>query len=384
MKNIIANNPSESVPKHEQLRTYLLTELQEGRLKPGDSLPTELALAESTRISRSTVRQALAGLERSGLIRRIRGRGTFIHEDARTRIRSGLDLYALLIPETRGGFYPSLQRGFSEAAADGQNQVIVSDTDNDPLRQADVILQLIDKSVAGVAIVPTTITPTPSHQLRPLQDRNIPVVFCHRRVEGVQAPLVTYPHIEVGRLAGRSLAELGHRRVALFGSHRSGLGPVYEQGLRESIQQAGGDLPDDFVRFGKSGKMTPEHEAFVLQSLQGMMARKDRPTGIFCGFDSEAELIYLLLGRLGIRVPDDVSLVGFGGSWREGAITCRLVSVTLDEEQLGRHAVNYLNEMRHGERALNDMSETVMPLSLCNGETLGPAPKSTRPITTSS
>ncbi len=366
------------------MRAYLLAELQAGRLKPGDSLPTEVALAKTTRISRSTVRQTLAGLERSGLIRRVRGRGTFIHEDARARIRSGLDLYALIIPEMRGGFYPSLQRGFNEAAAASQNQVIVSDTDNDPLRQADVILQLIDKSVAGVAIVPTTMTPTPSHQLRPLQDRNIPVVFCHRRVEGVQAPLVTYPHIEVGRLAGRSLAEQGHRRVAFFGSHRSGLGPVYEQGLREGIQQSGGEVPEDFVRFGKSGKITSEHEAFVMQSLQEMMARIDRPTGIFCGFDSEAELIYLLLGRLGIRVPDDVSLIGFGGSWREGAITCRLVSVTLDEEELGRHAVNYLNEMRYGERPLNDMSEIVMPLSLSSGETLGPVPESIRPIKTGS
>jgi len=292
-----------------------------------------------------------------------------------------LDLFALIIPETRSGFYPSLQRGFNEAAAAGQNQVIVSDTDNDPMRQADVILQLIDKSVAGVAIVPTTITPTPAHQLRPLQDRNIPVVFCHRRVEGVQAPLVTYPHIEVGRFAGRSLSEQGHRRVAFFGSHRSGLGPVYEQGLREAMQQAGGNLPQDFVRFGRSGKMTSEHEAFVLKSLKEILARADRPTGIFCGFDSEAELIYLLLGQLGIRVPQDVSLVGFGGAWREGAITSRLVSVTLDEEQLGRHAVNYLNEMRHGERLLNDMSEIVMPLSLSSGETLGPAPKPIGPIT---
>ena len=384
MKDLIPDNSAESLPKHEQLRAYLLAELKEGRLKPGDSLPTENALAKSTRISRSTVRQALAGLERSGLIRRVRGLGTFIHDDARARIRSGLDLYALIIPETRSGFYPSLQRGFNEAAAAGQNQVIVSDTDNDPLRQADVILQLIDKSVAGVAIVPTTIAPTPSHQLRPLQDRNIPVVFCHRRVEGVQAPLVTYPHIEVGRMAGRRLAELGHRRVALFGSHRSGLGPVYEKGLREAIHEAGGELPEEFVRFGKYGKMTSEHEAFVLDSLKTIMAREDRPTGIFCSFDSEAELVYLLLGRLGIRIPQDVSLMGFGGTWREGAIMRRLVSVALDEEQLGRHAVMLLNEMRHGDRPLNDMSEIVMPLSFSDGETLARVPASIKPIATAS
>src|SRR5688572_27758518 len=100
---------SEAIPKHERLRAYLFKELSEGRLKPGDALPTELALATSAEVSRNTVRHALAELERSGLIRRVRGSGTFVHESAMERVRSGLDIFALVIPDTRGGYYPSLQ-----------------------------------------------------------------------------------------------------------------------------------------------------------------------------------------------------------------------------------------------------------------------------------
>src|SRR6478735_3741188 len=167
-----------ATPKHERLRDYLLKELSAGRLKPGDALPTELALADSAEVSRNTVRQALSGLERSGLIRRVRGRGTFVHESAMQRLKSALDIFALVIPDTRGGFYPSLQRGFHAASAGQHNQVIVCDTDNDLFRQADALLQLIDKKIAGIAIVPTTSPITPSHQIRPLQERGIPVVFC--------------------------------------------------------------------------------------------------------------------------------------------------------------------------------------------------------------
>src|SRR3954471_1297337 len=68
------------IPKHERLRAYLLQELNGGRLKPGDALPTEFALATSAEVSRNTVRHALAELERGGLIRRVRGCGTFVHE----------------------------------------------------------------------------------------------------------------------------------------------------------------------------------------------------------------------------------------------------------------------------------------------------------------
>src|SRR4051812_27009288 len=179
---ITKNSPREEadfggVPKHERLRAYLLKELSSGRLNPGDALPTELALATSAEVSRNTVRHALAELERSGLIRRVRGSGTFVHESAMERLKAGLDIFALVIPDTRGGFYPSLQRGFHSASANCHNQVIICDTGNDLFRQADSLLQLIDTKVAGVAIVPTTVPPTPAHQLRPLHERGIPIVF---------------------------------------------------------------------------------------------------------------------------------------------------------------------------------------------------------------
>lgn len=362
-----------ATPKHERLRAYLLKELSAGRLKPGDALPTELALANSAEVSRNTVRQALSGLERSGLIRRIRGRGTFVHESAMQRLKSGLDIFALVIPDTRGGFYPSLQRGFNEASAALHNQVIVCDTDNDPFRQADALLQLIDKKIAGVAIVPTTSPATPAHQIRPLHERGIPIVFCHRRVEGIHAPLVSFSASEVGKRAGEAMLEKGHRRAAFFAIQRAGLSAQYERGLREALEKGGGELPAEFVRYDDSPKATAEHERFLKTNLEEMIRRDAPPTAIFCPFDSEAELIYLLLHQLGVKVPDEISLIGFGGTWREGALTRRLTSVTVDEEELGRNAVKLLDEMRRHEKPLNDATEIIMPLSWANGETLGSA-----------
>jgi DNA-binding LacI/PurR family transcriptional regulator len=360
-------------PKHERLRAYLLAEMTAGRLKPGDALPTELDLVESTGLSRNTVRQALAGLERGGLIDRVRGRGTFVHESAGERLRTGLQLLGLVIPESRAGYYPSLQRGFRAAASDVRSQVIVCDTGNDPLRQADGLLQLMDAPVAGVAIVPTTDPVTPPHQVRALQRKNIPIVFCHRRVEGVQAPLVTFPAQEVGRLAGRALADRGHRRVAFFTRRRTGLAPLYEQGLRAALREAGGDLPPECVRDIPSGTPANRHEDVMRENLEAVMAVRRPPTAIFCGFDSEAELLYLLLPRLGLQIPEDVSLIGFGGTWREGAILRRLTSVVVDEERLGKAAVDLLDEMRRGARPIDDTTDIVLPLALSDGETLGPA-----------
>jgi GntR family transcriptional regulator of arabinose operon len=361
-----------TIPKHQRLRAYLLKELNQGRLKPGDALPTELELATSAEVSRNTVRHALGELERGGLIRRVRGSGTFVHESAMERLKSGRDFFALVIPDTRGGFYPSLQRGFHEASAGQHNQVIICDTDNDHLRQADALLKLMDNKIAGVAIVPTTSPPTPAHHIRPLQERGIPVVFCHRRAEEVQAPLISFSASEVGMRAGRAMLQHGHRRAAFFAFQRAGLGSQYEWGLREALVQGGGELPHEFVRYEDAPRPT-EHEKFLQKNLKEVIGRDNPPTAIFCPFDSEAELVYLLLNQMQVKVPEEISLISFGGTWREGAISRRLAAVTVDEEELGRNAARLLDEMRRREKSLNDSTEIFMPLSWVNGDTLGPA-----------
>ena len=153
-------------PKYERLRQFFVEEILAGRLKPGDMLPTEQRLADSYAIARSTVRQALAALERDGLIQRIQGKGTFIHEGAAVRSRPDLDVFALVLPEMQSGFYPSLQRSFDEAAGHVHNQMLVCQSNNSLDRQGNIILQLIDKEVAGVAIVPVTAPATPVYQIR--------------------------------------------------------------------------------------------------------------------------------------------------------------------------------------------------------------------------
>ena len=82
-------------------------------------------------------------------------------------------------------------------------------------------------------------------------------------------------------------------------------------------------------------------------------------------------MIYLRLTQLGLRVPQDISLLGFGGSWRDGALTRRLSSVVIDAAATGHQAVSLLHEMRCGSRPLDDNTEIVLELDLYEGETLG-------------
>lgn len=360
--------------KHERLRDHFVNELIAGRLKPGQAIPSEAHLVESLGVARMTIRQAMGSLESEGLIRRVQGKGTFIEDDAQLKLRRGQDIFALVVPETRGGYYPSLLHGFEAAAGDIHYQTLICGTNDDVGQQGNVILQLLDKKVGGVAINPSSLWTTPAFQVRQIQERGIPVVFCHRRVEGISAPLLAIPFYEAGRLAGKVLAERGHQRAMFFSYQPSAATQAMEEGFREGLRARGGDVSVYVVYTG--GDSISATEEMVWKGLQGAFAGSDPPTAIYTTFDPLAEMTYLLMPELGLRVPQDVSLVGFGGNWREGALARRLTSVVVDEVATGQKAVSLLHEMRHGERPIDDNEEFVLQLSLSDGKTLdAPASK---------
>lgn len=371
---LIATDSVVGKTKYEQLCARLVGDVANGRLKPGDVLPPEPVMADQMNLARSTVRQALAQMERNGLVRRVRGKGTYIHEDAHRRLRSGLDAFALIVPDAQSGYYPSLMAGFEEAAGAVRNQVIVVSTRNEAHRQGDGILQLIDKQVAGVAIVPVTTPDTPAYQIRQLQKHQIPVVLCHRGVDGIQAPVLAFSGHDIGRLAGEAMARRGHRRVAFVSALHSTLASGYEEGLRAAMRQAGGFLDEDcIVYIGSDGYA--DHEAYArlmdnaIGKLIGLPAGK-RPTALFTGFDATAELIYLQLLRRGVSVPDDISIVSFGGATRLGPMQHQLTAVTVDEVMIGRRAAKLLDEMRAGRRPIASDERIEIPLGFSEGQTL--------------
>ena len=166
-----------------------------------------------------------------------------------------LHVFALLVPEMTSGYYPSLLASFEEAAMGTHNQVIAVSTRDDAYRQADSLLQLIDKRVSGIALVPATNPPTPPYQIRQVQAQRIPVVLCHRPVTGVRAPLLAFNGRDVGRRAAGAMLKRGHRRVAYLSDGAPDAVVTID---REQISQALWALLQNGAEAAMSGPGAPQ------------------------------------------------------------------------------------------------------------------------------
>jgi GntR family transcriptional regulator, arabinose operon transcriptional repressor len=365
-----------SSPKYVLVKRHLQSEMAVGRLKPGQALPSETSLVDTLSVARNTVRQALGELEREGIVRRVRGKGTFVAEDVHDCPAPGRDLFVLIAPEPSSPNFTAMLHGFESMCREQGHHTAVRSTQNDVAKQADAILQLIDSEfVGGVALLPTADLHTPAYHIRPLQQHGVPVVLCHRAVSGIEAPLLALRGAEMGRLAGQTLVKHGHRRVAFFARLPSTVlqGAGLEDGLREALRAASGDVPQEFVHYGHSRSFNLEdHEQEIFEALQRMCRQPNPPTAIMATFDPLAEMLYLQLGRLGLRIPEDISVMSVSSLRRDGPIRQRLGAVLIPAEEIGRRAAELLDEMWRHKRPLNNSEEIVIPLSVTDGQTVGP------------
>ena len=198
--------------KYVFLARELKQELEQMRAKGQAKLPAENALADQFRVSRQTVRQALALLEQQGLIEKRRGSGSYLCEadPASRRI-------AVIATSLSDYIFPSLLKDIQACLAAHGYEVVVHATENSLLAERTILQKLLLEPPAGVLIEGCkTALPNPNAELyRQLEQREIPLVFLHGRCrEMAQAVCVGDDNAGGGYRLAEHLIRAGHRRIA--------------------------------------------------------------------------------------------------------------------------------------------------------------------------
>jgi LacI family transcriptional regulator len=253
----------------------------------------------------------------------------------------------------------------AEAKALGVGVVMIHNGD-DAGREQDNLDVLVQQRVHGIIIAPVRAL---DWALDRLDARDIPLVYVDRVDEQSERCWVKTDDVAGGGCAGEHLTALGHRDVAFVGN----LGSSAQVDRRfegfAAVLATVGVVPERVVT--DSWRIADGREAGAALAAR---AADELPTAIMCGNDLIALGLLLEFSRRGIRVPEDVSIVGFDDlSWSEAA-TVPLTTVRQPREELGRRAVRLLlDEIDRGD-AHSHRHELLVPELVIRASTAGPHP----------
>jgi len=216
--------------------------------------------------------------------------------------------------------------------------VLLIDTHDDPEREFKAVQELIARRCDGIVLAPSA-APTKTYEL--LERRNMPTVLVDRFTETgtLAADCVGVHNIEPVATLVDHVAERGHRRVA-FIAGRPGLGTSRERlaGFKLGVERNNLDSDPDLMVIGGSD----EESSYA--AVSGVLGLTDPPTALVTGNNAMTIGAMRALADLGLRIPEDVGLVGFDDFPWATLFTPRLTVIAQPLTELGTLAVTMLHE----------------------------------------
>ena len=258
----------------------------------------------------------------------------FVRNESARHLRAGRSrTLGLVVLDIANPFFTDVARGVEDIANAEGMAVILCNSDDRPAKEAAHLDVLTEHGVQGVLITPTAEL---SPALDALRERGVPVVLVDRQGPGADSCSVAVDDVLGGRLAGDHLLERGHRRIAFVGGD-AGLPQIRErlQGVRESVGN------DDALTVLSPQTLTVAGGREAGEQIIGMPAAR-RPTAAICANDLLALGLLQEMVRHGVRVPDELAIVGYDDIDFAAAAAVPLSSVRKPRQELGRRAVQLL------------------------------------------
>jgi GntR family transcriptional regulator, arabinose operon transcriptional repressor len=326
--------------------------IQDGEYGTQSRLPSERVLAQRFRATRHGIRQAITALERNGLLRRVKNSGTFVQppesplkEGAKAPLRviNALESHwpgpsfltfvrdALLEGYTRALDPTDIRMRFMQVPKeDGDFNALF--LDRIPLREQGVIL--------GNA--------APPRLMRWLLERKIPFVVRFYR-EYNRDDLPDHHSIFVKRRAAghdgtKYLLDLGHERIAFMGGSSDRANTLMVEGYEAAMMLAGKPTLSRYIC-----DLHVNEIPAAIEPAMRLLDQSPRPTAIMAETDAMALGALEAAKRLGIRVPEELSIIGFNNQPESAESDPPLTTMDHRKRVLGKRVVEMLIAAASGE-----------------------------------
>jgi LacI family transcriptional regulator len=259
----------------------------------------------------------------------------------------------MLIPNSSNPYFAEIVRIVEDRCFGAGYTLILCNTDDEPRRQSVYLQVLAERRIDGLIVVSTGDDDSLVTQLHGLR---IPTVLVDREIDDPACDLVETAHMQGGLLAVRHLLSLGHRRIACIGGP-TGVMPSEQriEGWRMALAEAGAPPTADALLWRGGFTSQGGYEA-----MHAILRTEQAPSAVFVCNDLMAIGALRAAHESGVRVPDELSIVGFDDIELSAYTSPPLTTVAQPKERIGALAVDMLLE-RVGARRRDARKVVLQP-----------------------
>ena len=261
------------------------------------------------------------------------------NEVARSLKTQQTRVIGVVIPELSNAFITSIISSMEDILRKHDYAVIVCDCRSDPKREKEAVEFLLHRRVDGLINMATDAT---GAHLKAALSAGIPVLLVDRLIDSLRGKVsaVVIDNIHASYQAVRKLTELGHRQIGLvLGSPNLYTTNQRLTGYLNALKETGITPSDEYIRYGDY-TMDGGYQA-----VQSLLRLKKRPTALFVTNFEMTLGTMLALQHSGVRVPDDLSVIGFDKLELFGEIFPDLTLIRQPQLSIGRETANLMLDL---------------------------------------
>jgi LacI family transcriptional regulator, galactose operon repressor len=266
----------------------------------------------------------------------IEGLNYYPNTQARALVSGRSKIFGLLISEITNPFFPELIQGFENVAVENGYDIMISSTNYDVRRMQVCVRRLLERNVEGVAVMTFGIE---APLLDELASRNVPLVFVDVGPPNPHVSTLTVNYHQGIREGVQHLAALTHRDIAFVSGPLQQLScQLRKSAFLTSMEEIGITPPPELLLEGDhtlEGGMRAADQLLKLEEL---------PTAVMCSNDMTAIGVLRTFTRAGLRIPQDVSVIGFDDIHLAEFVFPPLTTVNMSRTAIARAAFEALRD----------------------------------------
>lgn len=247
------------------------------------------------------------------------------------------NMIGTIIPRLDSFATNTILASIDEELRNKQYQLIITNTNQNVKREVENIYTLAKQKVDGIILLATVVTP--AHR-KAIAEVNIPVLLLGQSAEGLNT--IVHQEYEAGYKLGSYATELGHKDFLYFTvlEEDQAVGQLRSKGVLDALKK-NSDTTIEIVETNFSFSKAYEKAMNVLATTSA--------TYVLCATDNIALAVMKAAHTLGLSIPTDFSLSGFGGYEVTSIVTPTITTVKYPYEKLGSVSVTNLIELIEGE-----------------------------------